>query len=191
MADSIDIPSILQQIGITDLGKQMLQILNLTGKMPEITKSVKELDAETLGDYDTSTNKIRLSDALDPSWSSHNKKAATVTAHELYHAVSNAMGDTVYERGGNFPKAIAKEYDKFSTSEGEKEISKLIKATDDSNYRASWPERNAFGVGNIIGRQLKSKESRPVSHADSTAATENAIKMDLFLRGLNLMKQGK
>ena len=187
MPDKIDVDKILAEIGDTDLGKQMLEILKITG-MPKISTD-KSLGEGTLGEYDTIKNTIDLSWRLDPGFSARSAtkqpgKIVSTLAHELQHATNNAIGNELYTKGSTFPKSVKAEIDKFSTSKGEVAMESLISKADDSSYRRDWSERNAFGAGNHVGYQLGAPPSRPVAHADATSAQENAIKMDLFLRGL-------
>ena len=189
---SLDVDKLLAEISETDLGKQMLEILKAAG-MPKI-RSDRNIGSSTLGEFSPADNTVDLSWQLSDkanAVSGNSSPAKTTLAHELYHATSNVIGKTIYNKDSKFPAYTRDEITKFSDSESEVPMSNLIKSAANDYYRREWGERTAFGVGNTIGRQLGDRAVRPISHADATSATESAIKMDLFLRGLKQLKDRK
>lgn len=187
MASSIDISDLLAKLEETELGNNMLTALKLLKKVPSIDVS-KLLQDETLGEYDKSTNSISLNSGQDlTGWGdiSSRLKSPTTLAHELWHATEEAIGNELHSKGSKFPEKYKKEIDKFSSSAGDIATDKLLEASGADYYRRSWPEKNAFGVGNSLAPKLgNALPSRPgPSHVDATLATEAAIKLDLFLRG--------
>jgi hypothetical protein len=184
MSDSLDVAKLIESIGDTPLGNQLLKVL--ASNMPTI-RTNQNLGEGTRGNYNLSNNNIDLSWSLNEGMKS-NDKAATSLAHELTHAAQLAIAKQVYANR-KFPQDIAAEIKKFDTATTANK--KLANPDGDWEYRSLMDEMEAFGVGNTVGSKLKSTSVEPRNHVDASMAQEFAIRSDLFLRGLKKLIDSK
>lgn len=182
MADPT-IDDVINMLGSTDFGSQMLDTLKSMGKMPTITQgNVTSSDAN--GEYDPTKNTI----ALAPNFMLYGTALKNALTHELTHSLDNAMGSAVFTKESAVDPYTKEQYSKFSEAKSYQPIADLIgKARPGDYYRQDYGESAAFGVGNSIfpaGRY-------DIPHADASRAQEEAIKLDLFKRGQKTLQQQK
>lgn len=160
-------------------------LLNATGQLPKINFTNISKNGRS-GEYDRESNSINIDSKTN---------SQSTLPHELTHALRYVLQNKVREMGasaqqtGNPLVGINKQlFDAYYKLDPDFfKIPKLNYPDQEyQNYRYSYNEAPAFGVGNMESKADYYSTSPGGRHYDATMATEQAILRDLYARQLNV-----